>query len=181
MKSKRRLFGAIALSLIMATAAMAQPGAGKGAKRAGTRGDDDFRGRRGGPGIEMMATLGQLDLSVEQQEMMLKLRYENQLANLPRREQIRLKMDEMKTLSEDPVANQKKMKKLASNLGELKVEGQVERYKMGQQIWNDVLTEEQRQKVGSFDKLFPKPGDGPFGFDGPHGPRGMGGFPDGAW
>lgn len=181
MKSKKRLYGAIALTLLMATAATAQPGAGKGSSKGGMRDGDGFRGQRRGPGVEMMATLGQLDLSMEQQEMMLKLRYEHQLANLPRRQQMQEKFQVMKTLSEDPVSNQKKLKKLASDIGEMKVEGQVNRYQFEQKIWNDVLSDEQRQKIGSFDKLFPGPGDGPFGFDGPRGPRGGGSFPGGAW
>lgn len=177
----KKMLAVLGLSLLMATAALAQPGTGRGMNGSkGANGDDQFRGgRRGGPGVEM--GLGNLDLNMEQQKMMIQLRYEHQLANLPRHAQMQEMFGEMKTLSGDPVANQKKLKKLASELGEMKVEGQVERYQFQQKIWNEVLTEEQRSEIGSMDKLFPMPGAGRFGPDGPHGPQGPGFRPVNAW
>lgn len=170
----KKMLAVLGLSLLMATAALAQPGTGRGVNgQKGANGNDQFRsGRRGGPGIEM--GLGNLDLSQEQQKMMIQLRYEHQLANLPRHTKMQEMFTEMKGLSDDPVANQKKMKKLASELGEMRVEGQVERYQFEQKIWNEVLTEEQRTEIGSMDKLFPMPGAGRFGPDGPADPRGPG-------
>jgi Spy/CpxP family protein refolding chaperone len=172
MNGKPKFITALAALLLLASAAMAQPGP------AATNADferpmrPEFRGGHG-PGFGPMGRFADLDLTYQQQEQLLELRFEFHRSNLTNHERVALLRLKSMELGKKPEENEKQLKKIESELGELRVERDIAIAKHHQKIWDEVLTAEQREQAGSIDELFERPGRPDGRMHRPRHPRGM--------